>query len=104
MSRQNQIAVIFTAQRTLDDQEGYAAAAEQMRALAVQQPGYKGVNSSRDAKGLGITISYWADEASAKKWRDHPDHKRIRDLGRDRWYSHYSLEVATISRSYTWQK
>ena len=36
-----------------------------MDALAAAQPGYRGVDSARGADGSGITISYWADEASA---------------------------------------
>jgi heme-degrading monooxygenase HmoA len=96
------IAVIFVAQRTDADGAGYTAAAQQMDALAAQQPGYRGVDSVRDAAGLGITVSYWTDDAAAKAWRDHPEHAAIRDAGRHRWYSHYSLHVAAIERSYDW--
>lgn len=98
------IAVIFIAQRTGDDDDGYAAAATAMDMLAAQQPGYLGMESVRGASGLGITVSYWRSDDAAKAWRDHSDHKVIRDTGRDRWYSHYSLHVAEITRSYDWQK
>ncbi len=98
------IAVIFVAQRTGDDDAGYYAAAAQMDALAAQQSGYAGIDSVRREDGLGITVSYWADEAAAKAWRDHPEHAAIRDSGRARWYSHYSLHVAQIGRSYDWAK
>lgn len=98
------IAVIFIAQRTSEDDEGYAAAASAMDALAAQQRGYLGMDSVRNADGLGITVSYWVDDKAAKAWRDQPDHKTIRDAGRDRWYSEYSLHVAAVKRSYDWQK
>ncbi len=98
------IAVIFVAQRTGDDDEGYAAAADQMDALAALQAGYVGIDSVRRDDGLGITVSYWIDEAAAKAWRNHPDHAAIRDLGRERWYHHYSLHVARVARSYDWEK
>jgi heme-degrading monooxygenase HmoA len=98
------IAVIFVAQRTELDPEGYAAAAQQMVSLAAAQPGYVGVDSVRDAAGLGITVSYWANDAAAKAWRDHPDHSAIREAGRNRWYSYYSLHVAAIERSYDWER
>ena len=67
--RQGQVAVIFTAQRTLADDAGYAAAAAVMDRLAAEQPGYRGVASARGADGIGLTVSYWADEASAVAWR-----------------------------------
>ncbi len=75
-----------------------------MVALAERQPGFQGLRSTRGADGFGITISYWADEAAAKAWRDHPDHAAIRDLGRARWYRHYSLDIATLDRSYDWTR
>ena len=97
-------AVIFVAQRTDEDDGGYAAAAQAMGALAAQQPGYLGMDSVRETSGLGITVSYWASDADAKAWRDQGEHALIREAGRDRWYSHYSLHVGEITRSYDWQK
>lgn len=98
------VAVIFIAQRTLKDDVGYRAAAAEMDALAAKQPGYKGIDSVRGADGFGITVSYWADDASAKAWRDHPEHPAIREMGRGRWYQHYDLHVACVTRSYDWAK
>ena len=98
------IAVIFAAQLTGVDGEGYGKAAMEMVALAQKQRGYAGIDSVRDATGLGITISYWTDEAAAIAWRKNAEHAAIRDTGRERWYSHYSLHVAEIGRSYDWQK
>jgi heme-degrading monooxygenase HmoA len=98
------VAVIFCAQRTGVDDEAYQAAAAAMGALAAQQPGYLGEDHARSADGFGITVSYWRDDASARAWRDHPEHADIRDQGRDKWYSEYSLHVARVKRGYDWQK
>ena len=96
------IAVIFVARRTGADEAGYQQAAAVMNTLAAQQPGYVGVDSVRHADGQGITVSYWESEDAANAWRDHPEHKSIRDTGREVWYSEYSLHVAAITRSYDW--
>ncbi|MEH6703017.1 antibiotic biosynthesis monooxygenase family protein [Parasphingorhabdus sp.] len=101
---ENSIAVIFCAQRTGHGEESYQAAAASMGELAAQQPGYLGEDHARSADGLGITVSYWRDDASAKAWRDHPDHAVIRERGRGDWYSEYTLHVARIERGYDWQK
>lgn len=98
------IAVIFVAQRTDADDAGYQTAAAAMDKLAASQDGYIGIDSVRGMDGLGITVSYWADENAAIAWRNHPEHAAIRDAGRDRWYSRYSLHVAQVGRSYDWQK
>lgn len=102
--RAGQTAVIFASWRTDADAAGYAEAAEAMDALAAAQPGYCGVESARGADGFGITVSYWVDEASALAWRAHADHAAIRGQGRGRWYRSYSVQVATIGRSYDWTK
>lgn len=98
------VAVIFIAERTLADDAGYAVAANAMVDLARMQPGYLGIDSARGDDRIGITVSYWADEEAAKAWRDHPEHKAIRDAGRERWYSWYDLHVASVTRSYDWVK
>ncbi len=43
--RTGQLVVMFVSERTGDDPEGYAAAAEAMDRLAAQQPGYRGIDS-----------------------------------------------------------
>jgi len=102
--RTGQTAVLFISERTGDDAAGYAKAAAAMDALAAEQPGYRGVDHVGDAQGLAITISYWADEASAVAWRKHPEHAATREAGRGRWYRWYRLHVATIGRSYGWER
>lgn len=96
------IAVIFAAQRSGQDADGYARAAAAMDALAAQQPGYLGMDHGGGAGGFGITVSYWVDDASAKAWRDNDDHRAARDAGRGRWYQHYTIHVARIERGYAW--
>ncbi len=98
------VAVIFVSERTLVDDAGYDEAAAAMVELAKQQPGYLGVDSARGDDRIGITVSYWADEAAAKAWRDNAEHAAIRDAGRDCWYSWYDLHVAQVTRSYDWIK
>ena len=97
-------AVIFVSQRTADDEEGYARAGEAMDRAARAMPGFVGVDSVRDANGLGITVSYWADETSAVAWRQQADHTLTREAGRQRWYEWYRLAVTETVRSYDWSK
>jgi len=92
-------AVIFTAQRAEGD-HGYGAMADKMVKLAATQPGYLGVESTRDEAGLGITVSYWQDEASLVAWKDQAQHLLAQKLGKTRWYSYYTLRVAKVERAY----
>lgn len=98
------VAVIFMSQRSDEDAQGYAAAAEAMRVSAEAQPGYVGMQSVRGEDGIGITISYWKDDAAALAWKANSGHAVIRDLGRARWYDWYELTVAKVTRGYSWAK
>lgn len=100
--RTGQVAVVFVSRRNDADAAGYAAAAEAMEALVAAQPGYRGIDAARGNDGLGITVSWWADEAAAIAWRAHPAHAAIRERGRDTWYDAYEIAVATVTRSYRW--
>ena len=95
-------AVIFTSQRTPVDAAAYGEMADQMVALAAQQPGFLGVESARGADGVGITVSYWRSAEDIQAWRRHVAHQQARDTGRARWYSHYELRVAKVERAYGW--
>ncbi|OOG80315.1 hypothetical protein B0E42_27910 [Pseudomonas sp. A25(2017)] len=96
-------AVIFTSLRTEGDQ-GYAEAAERMLALAREQPGFLGVESARGDDGLGITVSYWSDEAATLAWKQHPEHSAIRERGRSTWYTHCHTRVCKVERDYAFQR
>lgn len=92
-------AVIFAAQRT-GANEGYDEMADAMMKLAAEQPGYIGVESTRNADGFGLTVSYWKDEASLRSWKAVAKHSLAQKLGKERWYEHYALRVAKVERQY----
>ncbi len=96
-------AVIFTSRRTEVD-AGYGTTADRMVELASQQPGFIGVESARDADGLGITVSYWRSLEDIAAWRRHLEHSAARHDGRAQWYSHYELRVAKVERAYGWDR
>lgn len=103
-SRTGQIVVAFISQRRSTDPSGYAEAAAAMSALAATQPGFCGEDHVSNADCTAITLSYWRDETSAIAWREHPEHIKIREAGRGRWYDWYMLHVAEIGRSYQWSR
>jgi heme-degrading monooxygenase HmoA len=92
-------AVIFSSQRTPGDDASYERMAARMMELAAQQPGFLGAESTRDADGFGITVSYWTTEQAIAAWRHHAEHRIAQEQGRARWYAHYALRVARVERT-----
>ena len=91
-------AVIFTSTQTADT-KGYSAMAEQMVTLAKQQPGYLGVESARQE--VGITVSYWQDVESIKRWKNQAEHLVAQATGKSRWYENYTTRIALVERDYS---
>ena len=90
-------AVIFSSHRNADI-EGYAETAARMVELAAQQPGFLGVESVRE--DLGITVSYWSDLESIKRWKAQAEHREAQKMGKEEWYSSYKIRIALVERDY----
>jgi heme-degrading monooxygenase HmoA len=90
-------AVIFSSHRN-DDLEGYSETAARMVELAAEQPGFLGVESVRE--DLGITVSYWSDLASIKRWKAQAEHRAAQQMGMHKWYSSYKTRIALVERDY----
>ena len=90
--------VIFRATaRHLD--AGYSTTAARLRELALTRFGcleFVAVTEGTQE----VALSYWPDEVSIRAWKQHADHLMAQQLGRERWYSGYSVEVAEIKRQY----
>ncbi|MEX8194043.1 antibiotic biosynthesis monooxygenase family protein [Comamonas guangdongensis] len=92
-------AAIFTSQRTPGEQ-GYGEMADRMAELASQQAGYLGAESTRDAQGFGITVSYWESEEAIRQWKRNAEHRIAQDKGHTTWYQHFELRIAKVERAY----
>ena len=90
-------AVIFTSQK-IDKDKGYNKMSDKMVELVSQQDGFLGFESARDE--LGITVSYWKDEESIKKWKLNRKHQEAQKLGKEIWYKKYKIRIAKVERDY----
>jgi heme-degrading monooxygenase HmoA len=92
------VMVIFRARiRKLDDE--YVRVAARMRELAIAEFGcieFHAVSEGAEE----VALSYWPDEESIRRWRNHPEHLLAQQTGRERWYESYSVQVARITRQY----
>jgi heme-degrading monooxygenase HmoA len=90
-------AVIFTSHRTEGD-NGYGRMADRMVELASEQPGFLGVESAREE--VGITVSYWSDLESIKRWKQNAEHQEAQRLGHEKWYTSFKTRISKVERDY----
>lgn len=90
--------VIFRARVRQFDEE-YSRTAARLRELALTEFGcleFQAMTEGRDE----IALSYWSNEEDIRAWKSHPEHLQAQQLGRERWYESYSVQVAEIGREY----
>lgn len=94
-------AVIFTSIRTDEDRD-YEKISLRMEELAKEQEGYLGIESAR--KEIGITISYWKDLHSIKKWKQQAEHLLAQKKGKEYFYSTYKIRICLVEKDYMFEK
>jgi heme-degrading monooxygenase HmoA len=97
-------AVIFTSKRSTSDDHGYAATAQRMVDLGSRYDGFLGIESVRGGDGLGITVSYWRDEAALLAWKRDTEHQKAQRGGREAWYERFEVRVAKVERAYAFAR
>ena len=91
--------MIFTSTRT-DGDRGYAEMAQRMVELGSNYDGFLGFETARGADGLGISVSYWRDEASIHAWKKDSVHRQAQQAGKNVWYADYQVRIAKVERAY----
>lgn len=93
--------VIFSSILTKED-ENYFIKGKELIELAQRQDGFLGIESARN--DIGITVSYWRDLDSIKKWKENTEHSLARKQGKREWYSEFKLRIARVERDYEFKK
>jgi len=93
--------VIFSSIRS-DTDAGYNATAQRMVELAMEQPGYLGIESAKNE--IGITVSYWQDLDSIKQWKQHAEHLQAQKLGHQKWYDAFVVRIARVEKEYSMKR
>lgn len=95
------VAVVFVSRRSVLHDAEYAAMAQRMEDLAREQPGFLEIVSVRDpVTRVGISVSYFTDEDSARAWKQHPEHLEAQRQGAEHFYEEYQVTVAEVVREY----
>jgi heme-degrading monooxygenase HmoA len=81
-----------------DDTEHYSEVANAMQTLAAQQPGYLGAEFARNE--IGITVSYWISLEAIHNWKQVTEHALAQQLGKEAFYSAYTVRVCLVEKAY----
>lgn len=96
------IAVLFEAAPTEDGRGRYLELAAALGPQLAQIEGFISIErfqSLSDPQRL-LSLSYWADEQAAQRWRRWSAHRQAQAEGRDGVFVHYRIRVAAVLRDY----
>ncbi len=96
------IAVIFEVWPDKDHRQDYFDIAASLKPELEKIEGFISVErfSSLTEEGKILSLSFWRDEESVKRWRTHLNHRAAQREGRGGVFRDYRLRVASVLRDY----
>ena len=92
------LVILFRSRLTAQAGDDYSRMADAMFEHARTFPGFVDVKSFTADDGERLTVVWWQDEQTLKVWATDAKHRVAQQLGRDRWYEYYKMDVAEIVR------
>lgn len=96
--------ILFRSKLTEQAGEDYQAMNVELQELVRENPGFVDVKSYTAQDGERLTVVWWRDEKSLAEWRNLMRHREAQNTGRQKWYQYYKIEVATITRSKSFER
>jgi len=92
-SNERSVIIVFRSRLRSEHEAEYQQLAPTIESLGRGMPGFLSFEAYTDADGRRISIVEFESEETLRAWREHPEHLEAQRLGRERFYSEYSIEV-----------
>lgn len=93
------IVAIFRARIRPENADEYYALADEMGEIACAMPGFVSWKGYFAEDGERVSVHEWENAEALEAWRTHPEHLRIQELGREKFYDEYTLYVMDEPRT-----
>jgi heme-degrading monooxygenase HmoA len=94
------VVVVFTITPRDDAPvDEYAETSAKMVELVSAMPGFLGMDYG-ESEGREVLVARFESHEAVRMWRDQPDHVVAQQLGRERFFAHYRIEVCELVRAY----
>lgn len=85
-------------------EEEYTRTAVRVHDLAEKMPGFRSIKTFRADDGERVSIIEFESEETLLAWKEHPEHREAQRLGRERFYTEFSIQTATPHRSHRFRR
>jgi len=90
--------IVFRNRLVADVPESYGPRAAEIFGYATKMPGFRSFKSFVAEDGERLALIEFESEAHCRAWRDHAEHRKAQQEGRDLYYSEYSLQICEVVR------
>jgi heme-degrading monooxygenase HmoA len=92
------IVTVFRSRLRPGLRDEYLALVGRMNEIARTMPGYISHKGFFADDGERVTIVEFEHEEGLRAWRTHPEHVAAQKLGREKYYSAYSVQICEVRR------
>ena len=78
----------------------YEATAARMMELASHMPGFVSFRYFTSPEGSELAVVQFESEGTLAAWRDHPEHVKVQEEGREKFFASYRVQVCSLVREY----
>src|SRR5215472_10356046 len=89
-----------TRDLTPAQREEYSRTLKDMLTLASAMPGFISFRRYTSEDGETLALTEFASAEAIAAWRDHPDHSKAQQRGRNEFYSEYEIVNCTVMHRY----
>jgi heme-degrading monooxygenase HmoA len=93
------IVTVFRSRLRPEHAESFLALADELAAEADAMPGFVSRKVFVAEDGERVTIIEFESEEYHRGWAEHHGHRQAQKLGREKFYSDYSIQVCQTLRS-----
>ena len=96
------IAVIFEVLPSEGNRQAYLDIAANLKPKLEKMDGFVSIERFQSLSNPDkiLSLSFWRDEESVRRWRNEGDHRKAQAKGRNTVFSDYRLRVAAVLRDY----
>jgi heme-degrading monooxygenase HmoA len=80
------------------DQEEYGQRVGKLFEIVSAMPGFRGIRSYAAEDGEQLSLIEFDSLESLAAWRDQAEHRVAQELGKQRYYSEYHLQICELVR------
>lgn len=95
------IVIVFRSRiREGADMTALEALGMRMYECASSMPGFVSYKDFASTDGEGVTIVEFESEPQLLAWRNHPEHVKAQERGRQEFFSDYHIQICQPQRAY----